>query len=107
GGLVNRLTGLALLLPCDAQEDLFDDLEDAYVNKIESLLSRGISPFHSRHLDIKAAMVDEVEVEARSGSSVFQAPVSLRKLRYEIDVHAFRSDELAQILERNRENLTV
>ncbi|MEN1451247.1 hypothetical protein, partial [Pseudomonas aeruginosa] len=66
-----------------------------------------ISPFHSRHLDIKAAMVDEVEVEARSGSSVFQAPVSLRKLRYEIDVHAFRSDELAQILERNRENLTV
>lgn len=105
-GLINRLTGLALLLPCDAQEDLFDDLEDAYLNKIESLQSRGISPFHSRHLDIKAKVVDEMEIDARSGESVFQAAVSLKKLRYEIDIHSFRSEELVQIQDRNRDHLT-
>lgn len=105
--LANRLTALALLLPCEAQEDLIDGVVREYENRLEDLERRGINPFRSRHMDLKATVVNEEVIYPETGPSVFQSAVKLKEIEYGIEVAPLHGDVIESLLNIGREELTL
>lgn len=106
-GLANRVTALAILLPCDLQDELMDGLIRAYENKLEDLEQQGVNPFRSRHLDIKAEVVNEVVLQPATGPSVFQGPVMLRELRFMENLPPLSSDTIRTLVTMARRDLSL
>lgn len=106
-GLANRVTALAILLPCDLQDELMDGLIRAYENKLEELEQRGVNPFRSRHLDIKATVVNEVVLQPASGPSVFQGAVTLRELRFQEDLPPLNTETIRTLVAMGRQELSL
>lgn len=106
-GLANRLTALAILLPCDLQDELMDGLIRSYENKLEDLEQRGINPFRSRHLDIKAEVVNEVVLHPATGPSVFQGPVMLRELKFNETLPPLNMETVRTLIHMARRDLSM
>lgn len=106
-GLANRVTALAILLPCDLQDELMDGLIRAYENKLEDLEQQGVNPFRSRHLDIKAEVVNEVELQPATGPSVFQGPVMLRELRFMENLPPLNTETIRTLVSMARRDLSL
>ncbi len=106
-GLANRVTALAILLPCDLQDELMDGLIRAYENKLEDLEQQGINPFRSRHLDIRAEVVNEVELQPATGPSVFQGAVMLRELRFMENLPPLNTETIRTLVAMARRDLSL
>lgn len=106
-GLANRVTALAILLPCDLQDELMDGLIRAYENKLEDLEQQGVNPFRSRHLDIKARVVNEVELQPATGPSVFQGAVMLRELSFMENLPPLNAETVRTLVSMARRDLSL
>lgn len=106
-GLASRVTAMGLLLPCDVQDTMMDGLIRAYESKLEDLERRGINPFRSRHLDIKAQVVNEVILLPATGDSVFQGAVVLKELSYHEELPALTPDTVRTLINDGREALSM
>jgi hypothetical protein len=92
-GLAARLTAMGLLLP--------------YENKLEDLERRGINPFRSRHLDVRARVVNEVVLQPATGDSVFQGAVILKELVYEEELPALTPETVETMIRVGRGALSM
>ncbi len=106
-GLAARLTALAIMLPCAVQEEMIDGLIRCYHNKLEDLDNRGINPFRSRHLDIKATVAAEVVIQPADGPSVFQGEVVLKELVFEEEMPLLTPDTVKTLISVGRQNLAM
>ena len=106
-GLAARVTAMGLLLPCDVQDAMMDGLIRAYESKLEDLERRGINPFRSRHLDIKARVVNEVVLHPATGDSVFEGAVYLKELAYNEELPPLTPETVNTMIIAGREALSL
>lgn len=106
-GLASRVTAMGLLLPCTTQDEMMDGLISAYENKLEELEQRGVNPFRSRHMDVKAEVVNEVTLYPATGTSVFESEIKLKELRYHDELPALSPDTIRTLISIGRASLTL
>lgn len=65
-GCANKATGRAAIFDCDAQEEMFDDIIDAYEDKEKNLRSLGLWDLETQRLDYQANLVKETLLSYRA-----------------------------------------
>lgn len=105
-GLMQRLTGRLALLSVHRQEEVYAALERSFNDALAELERKGISPFRTREFDIRAT---EVERRLFEGSevyaSVFDAPVYLSTIEYDLPIDPMSHARAMEILEANRKQM--
>ncbi len=85
---VNRLTGRMSLLPVEKQKEIYREIGLEYDSKIKDLNSRGLNPLEQKILDVKAEVIQRVEIHSGDANeskddSVFNLPMYAEKLEWE------------------------
>lgn len=65
-GCANKATGRAAIFDCDAQEEMFDDIIDAYEEQEKNLRSLGLWDLETQRLDYQAKLVKETLLTYRA-----------------------------------------
>ncbi len=92
--LAKRVTGaLTLLLPKDQQE-LLDQLQDAYKNLIEQLDARGENALEAKTLPFQARSAEKNEIVPSKGDSVFEEPAYLERMSIKSPGRAMKPEEV-------------
>lgn len=93
---INKLTGRMIMLPVAEQEKIYEALSNEYVRVIDELDAKGINPLRSRELDVRARVIatEVFEAGAPDSGSVFNDPVYLKTIEYDMLVNPMRSTEV-------------
>ena len=86
-GLYSKVMSRLSRMQLAEAEPIVDQMEDAYLQRIEKLDRDGNNPMKTRILDLGAEFTDEVyEVIPKSGPSSFQASVEGRQIQFKEEV---------------------
>ena len=91
---INKLTSRLVMLRVSEQEDIYEALTTEYVRVIQELDEKGINPLKSKELDIRCREVKREIFESGdpTSRSVFDHPVYLKTVEYEVERFPLRSD---------------
>lgn len=91
---INKLTSRLVMLKVSEQEDIYEALTTEYVRLIQELDEKGINPLKSKELDIRCREVKREIFESGdpTSRSVFDHPVYLKTVEYEVERFPLRSD---------------
>jgi len=107
-GLAKKLTGYISCFKYQDQVNMYNDLSIEFNNKIEELESQGINPLTSTLHDFKARVLSEElysGVEKERYDSLFDAPVYLKEIEYDVEFDLISGDELMQGIETGKNRL--
>jgi len=93
---ISKLTSRLVMLRNSEQEAIYAEITAEYQRLIQDLDEKGINPFKSKDLDIKAVEVSRSIFEAGNAysDSVFEQPVYVKVIRYQEEVYPLRADEV-------------
>ncbi|MEJ7745228.1 MAG: strawberry notch C-terminal domain-containing protein [Luteimonas sp.] len=91
---INKLTSRLVMLRVSDQEDIYEALTTEYVRVIQELDEKGINPLKSKELDIRCREVKREVFESGdpTSRSVFDHPVYLKTVEYEVERYPLRSE---------------
>lgn len=104
----NKLTGRIALLPVARQKAVYADLSRTFNETLKELGARGENPFQTTVHDWKAKIVskERFRTDTTGGSrSVFDEPVYLARVEWEVDLVPYTSEDIKHMIERSRRHL--
>lgn len=104
----NKLTGRIALLPVARQKAVYADLSRTFNETLKELEARGENPFQTTVHDWKAKIVskERFRTDTTGGSrSVFDEPVYLARVEWEVDLVPYTSEDIKHMIERSRRHL--
>ncbi|MDW5418751.1 strawberry notch C-terminal domain-containing protein [Iodobacter sp. CM08] len=103
------LSGRMSMLPVKQQFKVYKEWVNEFEAEIEILESKGINPLKSKHLDIKAELVDQIVLFGDPANmnveSIFEKPVLLSTYKYTEIVEPIRFDTVAAAIRSSLANL--
>lgn len=100
---ITKLTSRLVMLRNAEQEAIYEEITSEYNRIIKELDEKGLNPFKSKDLDLRASEVSRTVFEggnAASGS-VFEQPVFLKTISYTEEVMPLRAEDVRSRCERS------
>lgn len=93
---ISKLTSRIVMLRNSEQEAIYSEITGEYLRVIQDLDEKGINPFKSKDMDLKAVEVGRSVFEAGNAASesVFDHPVYVKTIRYQEEVYPLRAEDV-------------
>lgn len=108
---INRLMGRIYYAgDVERQERIMQVLSDRFLERLTMLKQQGINPFEIEVFDWRARVTHEECLQSTSlhaSSSVFDEPVKLVKLAYDVEIHPMRPEDIDARVEANLERFNT
>lgn len=105
-GLYSKVMSRLSRMQLSEAEPIVEQMEDAYLQRIEKLDRDGNNPMKTRILDLGAEFTDEIyEIIPKSGPSSFQASVEGRQIQFKEEVSPIALEVVQASISGNLERL--
>ncbi|MEX3556872.1 MAG: strawberry notch C-terminal domain-containing protein [Burkholderia sp.] len=106
---INKLTSRLVMLSVDEQENIYAALTSEYSRLIQEMDEKGINPLKSRELDIRAVEIGRSVYETGDAESlsVFNQPVFLKTMTYQVIRDPLRSDTVRAVVEASSQMMVA